>query len=71
MGREIVLGDARGRVRMRTMRCAATQVNPLSAERDCNVPLELRRAFGHSDLGVYAEIERSGQLRIGDTIAPG
>ena len=70
VGREIDLGGVRGRVRMRTQRCAATQVNPLTAERDCNVPLELRRAFGHSDLGVYVEIERGGLVRIGDGIAP-
>ncbi len=52
-------------------RCAATQVNPDTAERDCNVPKELQQAFGHADLGVYAEIESGGLVRIGDAVGRG
>lgn len=68
--RAIAIGGVRARVTMRTQRCAATQVNPLTAVRDCNVPKELQQAFGHPDMGVYAEIESGGTVRIGDTVGP-
>ena len=67
----IRIGGAVGRVVLRTTRCAATQVNPDTAERDCNVPKELQQAFGHADLGVYAEIEAGGLVRIGDEVGRG
>jgi uncharacterized protein YcbX len=70
MDREIRIGSVRARVAMRTTRCAATQVNPHTAERDCNVPKELQRAFGHADMGVYAEIVAAGEVRIGDPVGP-
>jgi hypothetical protein len=33
------------------------------------IPRLLDRAFGHSDLGVYAEIVRGGTVKRGDRIA--
>lgn len=66
--RPILIGTVRAHVTVRTMRCAATEVNPETALRDCNVPLALQRAFGHRDMGVYAEVESDGLIREGDRI---
>ena len=63
---EIRLGSACLRVILRTKRCAATEVNPETAERDLAIPRLLRQRYGHMDLGVYAEVVESGTIRIGD-----
>lgn len=68
LDKEITIGEARATVVMRTTRCAATQVNPHTARRDRNPPKQLQDAFGHSDLGVYAEIVANGMVRLGDAI---
>ena len=69
LDREIRIGGARLRVLDRIERCAATNVNPDSAERDMNIPLTLRKGFGHIDMGVYAEVLESGEVKPGDEVA--
>lgn len=69
LGREIRIGQARLKVVERIQRCAATNVNPDSAERDMNVPLTLRKGFGHIDMGVYAAVIADGEVRPGDEVA--
>ena len=69
IGREIRIGTARLKVFERTQRCAATNVNPDTAERDMNIPLTLRKGFGHLDLGVYAEVVSGGEVKPGDDVA--
>src|ERR1700720_3879428 len=49
---EITLGAARLRVISPITRCAATQVNPATAERDLDIVAALGRAFGHLNMGV-------------------
>jgi uncharacterized protein YcbX len=51
IGSEIGLGAARLRVISPITRCAATQVNPVTAERDLNIVAALERAFGHINMG--------------------
>lgn len=72
VGKKLTIGeDGRGGVLFpyaRIDRCAATNVNPENAARDLNLPLALRRGFGHIDMGVYAEVKTAGALRPGDTI---
>lgn len=68
MGREVQLGRARLRVWKRIARCAATEVNPETGERDANPPRQLREAFGHLDLGVYAEVLDGGVVAVGDAL---
>ena len=70
IGKTLTIGTARLRVLSRTVRCAATQVNPATAERDLNVPKALQRAFGHVDMGVYAEVIEDGNVALGNVIAP-
>jgi hypothetical protein len=69
IGREIRIGTARLKVFERIQRCAATNVNPDTAERDMNIPLTLRKGFGHLDLGVYAEVIADGEVKPGDEVA--
>lgn len=64
----IGIGSAQAKVTMRTKRCAATQVNPETARRDIDIPKELRDHFGHSEMGIYAEISTTGTVSISDQI---
>ncbi len=68
-GREIAIGETRLKVLLRTRRCAATTVNPATAERDLPVPRILSKTFGHPDMGIYAEVLDGGTIRVGDTVS--
>lgn len=66
---EIAVGGARLRVVSATNRCAATHVNPATAERDLDILGTLQRAFGHVKMGVYAEVVSGGEIAEGDAVA--
>lgn len=66
---EIGIGPARLRVVARIGRCAATNVNPDSAERDMNIPKSLQQGFGHTDMGVYAKVVVGGEVARADTLS--
>ena len=68
MERGIAVGGARLRVIAPITRCAATEVNPQTAERDIPMVAELMRHFGHNLMGVYAEVVGAGDIAIGDRI---
>ncbi len=68
VGRELQAGATRLRVTKRTVRCAAVEVNPATAQRDAHPIRELREAYGHADLGVHAEVLNGGRIALGDTI---
>lgn len=53
----------------RTERCAATNVDPLTGERDLEIPRALMGLFGHTDFGIYMRVETDGHLAVGDTLA--
>jgi uncharacterized protein YcbX len=65
---EITLGAVRLRVVSPITRCAATQVNPVTAKRDLDIVAALARAFGHTNMGVYAEVVTGGEVALGDTL---
>ena len=65
---EIAVGEARLRVISPITRCAATQVNPATAERDLDIVAALGRSFGHTNMGVYAEAVAGGEIAIGDAL---
>lgn len=67
-GRDIALGGLAVRGELRTQRCAATNVNPQTAERDMNLPQALRVAYGHMDMGIYASVTAAGALAVGDSV---
>ena len=71
VGQEIEAGSGmRLRITKRTVRCAATNVDPVTGFRDLDIPRALDRHLGHSDLGVYAEVVRGGAIARGDTLTP-
>jgi uncharacterized protein YcbX len=68
IGREIAVGAARLRVLSPITRCAATQVNPETAERDLDIVPALMRHFGHINMGIYAEVAAGGVIAVGDAL---
>ena len=65
VGGLLEFGDVTFRILSRTKRCAATEVNPVTAERDLKIPYLLRKELGHTDMGVYVEVVSGGTLNIG------
>jgi uncharacterized protein YcbX len=69
LGKTIQIGaDVTAIVQERIDRCGATTVNPDTAERDANPVLELKRNFGHIELGIFAEVLSPGTVQPGDAI---
>jgi uncharacterized protein len=71
IGSAIAVGAARLRVVATITRCAATEVNPATAERDLDIMAGLQRGFGHNLMGVYAEVAAGGEIAGGDELQPG
>lgn len=67
-GRDLRIGSVRLRVVERIQRCAATNVNPDTAERDLNIPRFLVQRYGHADFGVYARVAEGGVIAAGDAL---
>ncbi|RVU18774.1 MOSC domain-containing protein [Methylobacterium oryzihabitans] len=67
VGAELVSeAGLRLRVTKRTVRCAATNVDPATGARDLAIPPALQKALGHADCGVYAEVVTGGTVAAGD-----
>jgi len=64
-GNQIKIGDAVLEVTVPIDRCGATNVNPVTAERDLNLPKDLQRGYGHIDCGVYARVVKGGKISAG------
>lgn len=62
------IGDARLRILERIVRCAAVNVDPVTAQRDMNIPKALMQAYDHADCGVYAEVVEDGLIQRDDEI---
>jgi hypothetical protein len=70
VGREIAIGpSARLKITKRIGRCAATDVDPDTAERDLSIPRTLMQTFGHTDCGIYGEVVAGGQVAVGDELS--
>ena len=52
----------------RTQRCAATNVDPATAERDMQIPRTIMGLRGHSDCGIYLSVVTPGRIARGDTV---
>ncbi|EGP08845.1 MOSC domain-containing protein [Bradyrhizobiaceae bacterium SG-6C] len=68
LGQELTIGTARLKVVKRIVRCAAVNVDPVTAERDLNIPRALMQMFDHADCGVYAEVIAGGDIATGDAV---
>ena len=70
VGKNIRLGSAGLSVTQRIDRCGATNVDPETGERDLNLPKDLQRGFGHTDMGIYAAVTGAGNVASGDKLIP-
>lgn len=68
VGKDIQIGDVKFHVRKRTVRCAATNANPDTGERDQQIPNLLMRVYDHADCGIHLMPLTSGQVRPGDKL---
>jgi uncharacterized protein YcbX len=68
LGGEVGIGAVRLRPVAAITRCAATEVNPRTAERDLPVVAALERHFGHNLMGIYTEVVLGGDIAVGDPI---
>lgn len=68
VGKEMVIGSVRLNVARRTRRCPATEVDLRTGERNLKTPRLLQQHYGHTDMGVYAEVVEGGLITIGDTV---
>jgi len=67
--KDLRIGDIKARGLLETTRCPATNVDPARAVRDLDIPDTLREAFGHTNLGLYVNVETTGSIGIGDEVA--
>jgi len=68
IGQVLEIGSLKLKAFKRTQRCAATNVNPDTAERDTEIPDLLAKTWGHTDFGVYAKVVETGTIRLGDRV---
>jgi len=68
IGKTIRAGGADMKIMKRVVRCAATEVNPETAERDIDIPEAVWRKTGENDLGIYARVISAGKISPGDKI---
>lgn len=66
--KQIKIGDCILQGLERIDRCAATNVNPNTGAIDMNIPLSLRKGFGHIDCGIHTKVVQSGVIKAGDTV---
>jgi uncharacterized protein YcbX len=67
-GRELMVGWARAKVFKPIVRCAATHVNPTTAERDQDVVKALFDNYGHMFCGIYIQMTSPGRVGLGDAV---
>jgi uncharacterized protein YcbX len=68
VGRTLVAGDVRLNIVKVIGRCAAINVDPVTAARDLDLPQAMMRNLGHMDCGIYAEVVADGRIAAGDAI---
>jgi len=67
IGKTLRCGDALLLVKEPVGRCAAINVDPATAKRNPDDYVRFMKAhFGHSNLGIFAEVINSGIIRLGD-----
>lgn len=67
-GRTLSLGAARATVYKPIVRCAATAVDPTTAERDIDIPAALFEHYAHVLCGIYVNVTDSGAIAVGDSL---
>ena len=67
-GRAMMVGWAKTEVFKPIVRCAATHVDPTSAERDLDVLKALFDNYGHLNCGIYVRMTSAGVVGLGDAV---
>lgn len=70
-GQTLSLGAAKAAVIKPIIRCAATHVDPTSAERDVDLVKALFDHYGHMLCGIYLNVTQSGAVDEGDAVVAG
>ena len=71
IGTTLRFGDALLLVKEAVGRCAAINVDPATAKRNSEDYVRFMKAhFGHSNLGIFAEVINGGIVRVGDRLQP-
>jgi uncharacterized protein YcbX len=71
IGRTLRCGDALLLVKESVGRCAAINVDPATAKRNQEDYVRFMKAhFGHSNLGIFAEVINGGMIRVSDKFQP-
>jgi len=67
IGKTFQLGTATVKVLKAIERCAATDVNPETAQRDLQIPQTLIKTFGHRNCGIYVQVIEAGEISVNQT----
>lgn len=67
-GRAMRVGEARAEVLKPIVRCAATHVDPVTAERDIELVKALFDLYGHMFCGIYLKVDEGGAVAEGDGV---
>ncbi len=68
VGREFRVGTVLLRGVKPIKRCAATNVDPDTGQRDLNLPRALQERYGHVNTGIYADVIAGGAVALGDEL---
>ena len=70
VGRRLMIGGGVVmKIVKRIVRCAATNVDPITGARDLEIPDTLMKTFGHADCGIYGEVVTGGTIAVGDCVS--
>jgi uncharacterized protein YcbX len=69
LGRDLIVGGVRLRVRERIGRCKATSADPETGRIDGDTLGALSAGWGHQDFGVFAEVMTGGPVTVGHAVA--
>lgn len=67
-GRNLTLGGAAATVFKPIVRCAATEVDPTTAERDFETVKAIFDQQGHTFCGLYLHVTAGGRVAVGDSV---
>ena len=68
LGHRVRLGGAVLQIVEHVGRCAAIDVNPATAKRGSHYLPVMQQGFGHTNLGIFAEVVEGGRISTGDRI---
>ena len=71
VGKEVTIGGVTFTATKRIDRCAATNVDPVTAKRDLAIPVALQKAYRHADCGIYLKVIAGGRMAVGDEVSGG